>query len=350
VSSLKVLLLGPYPPPHGGVEISLALLYDFLRQQGISCEVINLTRHRKAEGNGIYYPTNAMDVIRLLLRKKVEIVHLHIGGNVSWRLLGLGLICSLLPGRKLVLTLHSGGYPTSPAGKSAHSMSLRGFLFRLFDRIIVVNQAQVEMFIAFGVPLAKIRLILPSSLPGAIHDVSLPKTIVKFIASHDPVLLTVGGLEPEYDLPLQIEALGSLRKTNPHAGLLIVGGGSLDVELRNRIQAAPYADHVLLAGDIPHQAVLRIMSLSHVLLRTTMYDGDSIALREALHFGLPVVATDNGMRPNGVTLTPVGDLDGLCRSVESILHKPQIRTASPGADTSNLAAVVHLYEELVCAA
>src|ERR1700692_2759035 len=93
---LRVLLLGPYPPPHGGVEISLTSLQYFLHRHEIWCEVINLTRHRKAEGRGVHYPASAIDVVRLVLRKKAEIVHLHIGGNVSWRLLGLGLVCSLL--------------------------------------------------------------------------------------------------------------------------------------------------------------------------------------------------------------------------------------------------------------
>src|SRR5260370_3802699 len=93
---LRVLLLGPYPPPHGGVEISLASLQDFLRGHEICCEVINLTRHRKVEGRGVHYPASAIDVVRLVLQKKTQIVHVHIAGNVSWRLLGLGLLSSLL--------------------------------------------------------------------------------------------------------------------------------------------------------------------------------------------------------------------------------------------------------------
>jgi glycogen(starch) synthase len=144
---LKVLLLGPYPPPHGGVEISLAALQEFLHRREMCCEVVNLTRHRKTEGQGVYYPVSAVDVVRLLLQKKAEIIHLHIGGDVSWRLLGLGLVCSLLPNRKLVLTLHSGGYPSSPVGKAAHPISLRGFLFRRFDGLIGVNQELVDMLL-----------------------------------------------------------------------------------------------------------------------------------------------------------------------------------------------------------
>jgi glycogen(starch) synthase len=347
---LSVLLLGPYPPPHGGVEISLASLQDFLLQQEVYCEVINLTRHRKAEAGGVYYPTSAMDVVRLLLKRKAEIIHMHIGGDVSWRLLGLGLVCSVLPNRKLVLTLHSGGYPSSPAGKAARPMSLRGFLFRRFDGLIGVNQELVDMFVKFGVPPAKIRLILPSSMPARVPDVALPDTIRIFFAMHNPVLLTVSGLESEYDLPAQIEALGFLRKLSPGAGLLIVGAGSLETDIRNRISATGYSDHVLLAGDVPHEVVLRIMSLSDVLLRTTLYDGDSIAVREALHFGLSVIATDNGMRPEGAILVPVADQTALCQAIRQTLDKPQMRQTSPGAETTNLRHVIDFYRQLLSAA
>lgn len=347
---IRVLLLGPYPPPHGGVETSLASLRDFLHRHEVNCEVINLTRHRKAEAGGVHYPASAMEVVRLLFKQKTEIIHMHIGGNVSWRLLGLGLVCSLLPNRKLVLTLHSGGYPSSPAGKAARPISLRGFLFRRFDGLIGVNRELVDMFVNFGVPPTKVRLILPYSLPAWVPDVTLPETISKFFATHRPLLLTVSGLEPEYDLPSQIEALGCLREMNPDAGLLIAGAGSLESEIRNRIKATRYADHVLLAGDVSHEFVLRMMSLSDVLLRTTLFDGDSIAIREALHFGLPVIATDNGMRPEGVNLIPVADQGALCQAIRRILEKPQVRHISPGAETTNMRHVIDFYRQVLCAA
>jgi glycogen(starch) synthase len=346
-SQLRVLLLGPYPPPHGGVEISMASLRNFLLRDGICCEVVNLTRHRKTEGSGVYYPAKAIDVIRLLLQKKAEIIHLHIGGNVSWRLLGLGLLCSLLPGKKLILTLHSGGYPTSPAGKVARPLSLRGFLFRRFDGLIGVNRELVDMFVKFGVPRSKIRLILPFELPDQVPDVALPKTIRMFLETHSPVILTVSGVEPEYDLPAQIEVLGCVREMRRDAGLLIIGAGSRESEIRRQIRAKPYANHILLAGDVSHDVVLRVMSLSDVLLRTTLYDGDSIAVREALHLGLPVVATDNGMRPAGVTLIPISNREALVRAVGRVLDMPRARETSPGADRTNLQAVAKFYRELL---
>jgi glycosyltransferase involved in cell wall biosynthesis len=329
------------------VEISLAALHDFLRQREIGCEVVNLTRHRKTEGCGVYYPAKATEVLRLLVQRKADIIHLHVGGEVTWRLLGLSFFCSLLPGRRLVLTLHSGGYPSSPAGRAARLVSLRGFVFRRFDGLIGVNREIADMFAKFGVPYSKIRLILPFVLPAQVPDVALPEKMHRFFEAHSPVMLTVSGLEPEYELPLQIDILEFMRRVRPRAGLLILGTGSREADILQAINAKGYADHILLAGDVPHDVVLCAMSRSDILLRTTLYDGDSIAVREALHLGLPVVATDNGMRPDGVNLIPVSDREALFRAVHAVLNVPRARPKSIGADVSNLVAVTQFYRELL---
>jgi glycosyltransferase involved in cell wall biosynthesis len=156
----------------------------------------------------------------------------------------------------------------------------------------------------------------------------------------------VSGLEAEYDLPAQIEALGYLREMRPDAGLLIIGAGSLESSIRRQIGAQLYAEHILLAGDVCHDVVLRVILLSDVLLRTTLFDGDSIAIREALHLGLPVVATNNGMRPDGVALIPNSDREALCRAVRRVLDTPRVRPASPVAEVRNVRAVVDFYQEL----
>src|SRR5205814_2287693 len=103
-----------------------------------------------------------------------------------------------------------------------------------------------------------------------------------FYREHDPVLLTVGLLELEYDLPLQVNTLGKIREYLPGAGLVIIGAGSLEADLRRAIGAVPWAEHILLAGDVPHAVTLKATAEAAMLLRTTLYDGDSVSVREAL--------------------------------------------------------------------
>jgi glycosyltransferase involved in cell wall biosynthesis len=85
---------------------------------------------------------------------------------------------------------------------------------------------------------------------------------------------------------------------------------------------------------------------SDLLLRTTLHDGDSVAVREALHLGTPVIATDNGMRPVGVDLIPVSDTAALHRAVEDGLERTAPHECRDAAGTENLQAILQNYEAL----
>src|ERR1700758_2571534 len=114
---MRVLQLGPYPPPHGGVQTNLVAIRSFLRQHGIACAVINITRHRKPDADEVYYPKGPFQLLQLLARLQYDVIHLHIGGMLSRRLLSLALACTA-PRAKSVMTFHSGGFPSTPEGQA----------------------------------------------------------------------------------------------------------------------------------------------------------------------------------------------------------------------------------------
>src|SRR5215469_4994371 len=309
---MRVLLLGPYPPPHGGVQTNLVAIRSFLLKHGTPCAVINITRHRKPDRDQVYYPRDARQLLVLLGQLKYDIIHLHIGGILTTRLLALSLICAQWPGAKSVLTFHSGGYPSTPKGQSLGPNSLAGLVLRRFDGLIGVNEEIMAFFRKLRVSPHRARLISPYAfVADEQSSPALPEPLAGFFATHDPVLISVGLLEPEYDLPLQIEVLPQLRQKFPETGLLLIGSGSLEHDLRKRIQESPCPPHILLAGDVPHAVTMEAVSRSRLMLRTTRYDGDALSVREALQLGTPVIATDNGMRPAGVRLVPVNDAAAL---------------------------------------
>jgi glycosyltransferase involved in cell wall biosynthesis len=245
------------------------------------------------------------------------------------------------------LTLHSGGYPSSPAGKASHPGTFRAFVFRRIHRLIAVNEDLTRLFVEkFRVAPDRVRLIAPHALPGELSGEPLPDRLEAFFADHPVVFLSMGWLEPEYDYPLQIRALAEVRKRRPGAGLIILGSGRLEPELRDQIRASGCEDAVLMAGDVEHSAAQKALTKCSIFLRTTLYDGDSISVREALHWGTPVIATDNGMRPPGVTLIPVGDLDALVKAIERLLQEPRQEPGKVAADDGNIRAVYQVYEEL----
>lgn len=345
---MRVLQLGPYPPPNGGVQTNLVAIRRLLRARGNYCAVINITGAPESGDEDVYYPRGAAALLRVLQRLEFDVVHLHLGGKITPRLLGLAAVCTMLPGTKSVLTFHSGGYPSSPEGRSARPATLRGAVFRRFDRVIVVNAELAGLFRRFGCRPDAIRLILPHEAPAlngpADPAAELPLPLRAFVAAHENVMTTVGLLEPEYDLARQVEAFPRIRSAVPGTGLLIVGSGSLEADLRDRIAASPAREHILLAGDVPHEQTLRAIAASRVFLRTTLYDGDSISVREALALGTPVVASDTGMRPEGVQLIPIGDSDALVAAAVAAAAAPRGRPRTEG--TGNIEAVLSLYHEL----
>jgi glycosyltransferase involved in cell wall biosynthesis len=228
-----------------------------------------------------------------------------------------------------------------------NARSWRGFVLRQFDALIAVNQEIAGFFEKCGVPRSRIRVIPPHAPVAAPSDSCLPASFREFFDAHQPLLLTVSGLEPEYDLPLQIEALGQVRERHPNAGLAIIGSGSLGRSIEARIAATPYASHILLCGDVEHAVTLSAMGACDVFLRTTLYDGDSISVREALQLDAPVIATDNGMRPAGCRLIPAGDLAALTGAIEEQVGRERIRLPRRMEGAQNLEAVLAVYQELL---
>ena len=342
---MHIVLLGPYPPPHGGVQTHIVALREYLLSRGDACSVINITRHRSAADPGVHHPTSALGVIALLRSLRPDVIHLHVGGPLPHRVLALALACTLLAPRS-VFTFHSGGYPSSPEGRTAAPNTLRGWLLRRFDHVIAVNQELGTMFRRFGVRPGRLSVIEPhavGALPALQPEDERP-AIDRFAKEHAPLLLSVGLLEPEYDVPAQVRALESLRTTQPGAGLLLIGSGSLEQELRALIDASSARAHILLAGDVPHRRTLQAIASCSALLRTTLYDGDAISVREALALGTPVIATDNRMRPAGVHLVPLGSEAALNAALLRVLATPRTATGNTGQDSrENLAHVAATY-------
>jgi len=84
------------------------------------------------------------------------------------------------------------------------------------------------------------------------------------------------------------------------------------------VENSAYSDHTIRAGNVSHEVVLHLIRNADELLGTTLFDGDAISVREAVYLGTPIIATDNGMRPEGVRLIPNSDRDALVREILAI--------------------------------
>lgn len=340
---IRVLQLGPVPPPEGGVSRNMLAIRERLIQKGHSCTVIATSKSQAQPKSGFLFPRSAPALIRAIRSVDFDVLHLHVGGDLTSKVFALAAAAVSLAGKRSVLTVHSGAFPMSPEGQNARALSLRGSILRRFGRLIAINDDLFAVFKRFGVPEKRIAKILPFELSGPDPAVEISADLAEFASRHSPFFLAVGGLEAEYEPLLQIDAFKEVRKQCPNAGLMIVGDGAL----REAADAASAnTEGVMIAGNVPHEVTLHLIARADAMLRTTLFDGDAISIREALFLDTPVIATDNGMRPDGVKLMKVGDRVKLVE----LMTETQPRSNSEAArepDNTNIDAVIELYESLV---
>ncbi|MEP6763180.1 MAG: glycosyltransferase family 4 protein [Gemmatimonadaceae bacterium] len=350
MSKGHVCLIGPIPPPWGGVETHMMGLRETLLSNGIRCSVVNVTRHRQPDHDDLYFPNSARALISRLSALKPDIVHVHFGGSLFARQAALFVLLSLRWGSRNVFTFHSGGFPSSKEGRRASWFSLRGFALRTLDAVIGVNQELVDTFARYGVRKNRLHLISPFAAGldrAAVVKESLPENIRAFAEQHSPLLVTVAQLEPEYGIDIQLEAFDRIRQQHPNAGLAILGGGSLRDSLEQQVAAHASSDHLLLAGNVPRPKTLALIARADLLLRTTHYDGDALSIREALAVGTRVLASRTALRPEGVHLLDALDAATLASAIQPALNSSRpVNTNSIQHETNPMETVVALYKSL----
>lgn len=345
---MRIVQLGPMPPPHGGVATNMLAIHEALTSCGHRSTIVDVTNRKGRQvAANVLKPRSAFGLVKMLARLDCDIVHFHIGGDFSLKLAFLTLFCGLLPKKKSVVTFHSGGYARD-AVNTATPRSLRGAAFRSVDMLIGVNEQMIKMFRSFGVDEKLARLILPFELKRPDPSVKIPIGLEDFIGKCKPFLLSVGALQTEYRNDFLIKAMPSVVERFPAAGLLIVGAGDIETELKRDIASSIVAERMMIAGDVPHPVVLHLIDRADALIRITEYDGDSIAVREALFLGTPVIASDNVNRPKGVILLDSrldpNELVGKLIKAEEAQFAGQ-SDASP--EGGNAARVVEVYKQLL---
>jgi glycosyltransferase involved in cell wall biosynthesis len=103
-------------------------------------------------------------------------------------------------------------------------------------------------------------------------------------------VLGVGSLIPlkQYDLFLSVIAQLSIHL--PGVRAILCGGGPEEARLQTAVRELQLGDQVVLTGEQPHDAVLRLMQRSRVFLHTSSYEGFSTVCLEALYAGAHVVS------------------------------------------------------------
>lgn len=336
----RILLIGDYPPPYGGISVQLAYLNRRLSHTpGYGCRVLDIGASRRVPRTGCVPVRTRGEFAWQLLRHAArgDIIHLHTNGHQvkSWL---VGLACGsagLLNGRKTVLSVESGAAPEFVTAARGPIRLLIRFVLGLATIVICRNERTKQALAAVGGRPEKITIL--SGFYGVATEglPDIPPEVAAFLNRHVPVAAAQASREPEYGIPLLLEAASRLRHHYPQLGLLLIGPG----------HGAPSADGVLMTGELPHELALSVMRKAHVFVRPSYFDGDALSVREALALGIPVVASDTDFRPEGVILFRRGDLADLAETLGRALNgHPQLPVTSAGSDSFD--RLLELYDQL----
>ena len=103
---------------------------------------------------------------------------------------------------------------------------------------------------------------------------------------------------------------------------------------------------VFLTGPLLHSVTLRLISAATVVMRTTKFDGDAISVREAIHLGTPVVASDVSVRPAAAVTYRAGDVEDFVDAVKKAIQTPPA-ASSDQQDGHNVEQVFAIYRSLI---
>ena len=160
------------------------------------------------------------------------------------------------------------------------------------------------------------------------------------VTSRAPVIATVARLDPVKDLTTLLDAFAHVVRAVPAAQLVIAGDGPERLRLEGRAAQPDLAGRVVFLG---YRADVRSwLPGVDVYVNSSISEGVSITILEAMAAGVPVIATAVGGTPEVITSTDVGvlvparDPAALAHATTSLLDRVETRRALGAAGRGRL--------------
>jgi glycogen(starch) synthase len=350
---MRVLLIGTYPPPFGGVATYVEQLAGLLRDAGHECVVLT-ARHRGRE-----YPSHVSalgGLPRWLLTLRPEVV--HDAGRLTLRpafdreeLLALLLMTGW--STRVVASLHHGGVASQLRPRYALRRQITRWKVGRVAHFIADTEEIRSALVDFGVEARRTSVISPY-LPIRWCSVPIRPSIGAFLERHHPVVGTsMWRMLSYYGLHLTLEVVSALRTTFPEIGLFVsLGNGDGDAAYTTRIRATIEQEglqsHVHInTDDVGRDEFLTVLARLDAVVRPSLLDANSVSVYEALYLGVPVVASDADRRPEQATVFRSGQVEDYRTRLAAVLTAGRVRrgVVSSLAQTAaaNLNRIVEVY-------
>ena len=321
----RIGLVGPLPPPSGGMANQTRQLARLLGEEGLDVELVQV--------NAPYRPpwVEPLRGVRAFFRLapylvrlwraagRVRLFHVMANSGWAWHLFAAPAVwIARLRGVPVVINYRGGG---------AEEFFERSIFWvrptmRLADRVIVPSGFLKEVFRRFGLAAEIVPNVIDlerfsARVGGGSRDGAAPHLVV------------TRNLEPLYDVGTAIRAFAIVRRTRPDARLTIAGSGPERERLAALARSLGAADCVAFTGRIDNERIAELYRQADVSINSSLVDNMPNSILESLASGVPVVSTDvGGVRyvvEHGKTalLVPPGDAEAMARAVLGLLDQPE---------------------------
>ena len=189
-----------------------------------------------------------------------------------------------------------------------------------------------EYFSSKGLKKEK-AIVIPNCFPNISEPIVREDKEVKHI-------VTVGRFVPQKDYKTIITTIAELVKLRQDFVMDIIGYGEEELNIRGWIKELDVEEYINIF--IRPNNVQDIVRDADIYLSTSLFEGTSNSIMEAMNWSLPVVATNvgdnNHLVIDGIngTLHPIGDAKGMAASIAKLLDSYELRKEFGLASNKNL--------------
>ena len=324
-STPRIGLVGPLPPPSGGMANQTLQLSKLLANEGLSVELV--------QTNAPYRPAwiEKLNVIRALSRLlfyvvqlwcaagRVEVFHIMANSGWSWHLFTVPAVWIAKLRRIPTVINYRGGEAEQFFNKSFHWVQPT---LAACARIVVPSRFLQQVFSHHQVDTEIVANIIDVERFAPTTD---PQD-----STDAPHLLVARNLELIYDNATAIRAFKRVLAQFPNATLSIAGTGPEFENLKALVKELEIEPQVRFTGRVDTQEMPALYQSANIMLNPSRVDNMPNSILEALASGVPVVSTNVGGIPflveheKTALLVPAEDEHAMAAAVIRVLQDRQL--------------------------
>ncbi len=329
-SGRTVLMIGPLPPPNGGVANFVRNMRDILPSAGYE---VNVYRTGGSGSSSIAQPARDLGaVLRFLLtsrRHRADIVHVHTSSYYSFMRNVPYISWARRSRAAVVVHIHGGMFTEFYDGASPLTRRLVRKALGGADAVMVTSPSWTGPIARIAGPGPELVSMANGFDAGTFRPADRMEARKELgIPEEGRVLVSVGYLEPIKGHSYLIDAMAGVAKSAGDVRLYILGDGSLRKSLADQVKERGLADVVRFVHEpLPSSGIARWMSAADLFVLPSLGEGNPTVMFECLGCGRPFVGTSVGGIPDVIgsedlgLLCPPGDAGALAAAIMKALGK-----------------------------